>query len=166
MTDGGPRDSGGGEELVDGEDAVLLARLRRVAQEVDPVPEHVRVLARAAFSVRALDVELAALVLDTAEPDQELAGVRGDDGVRLLSFEAPAIGLELQVSSRRQRRQVIGQVVGPSSGPVVLQRDDESRSVEPDGAGVFTLDDLPAGRARIRLTRPGGAVVSTPWIVL
>lgn len=160
MTDGGPRDLEGGE------DEVLLSRLRRAAQEADPVPEHVLVLARAAFSVRALDVELAVLVLDTAEPDQELAGVRGDDGVRLLSFEAPELGLELQVATRRQRRQLIGQVVGRASGPVVLERDHEALSVDPDGSGVFTLDDLPAGRARLRLTRPGGAVVSTPWIVL
>ena len=175
MTDGGPRDlepggpggvgEPGGVGRV-GEDEVLLSWLRQAAQEADPVPEQVRVLARAAFAVRALDDELAVLALDTAEPGQELVGVRGDDGVRLLSFEASELGLELQVTSRRERRQLIGQVVGRLTGPVVLERDHEALSVDPDGSGIFTLDDLPAGRARLRLTRPGGTVVSTPWIVL
>lgn len=148
------------------EDDALLAQLRRIAQDADPPPPLTREMARGAFLLRSLDAELAAMVHDSAEPGQELAGVRGDDAVRLLSYEVEAVGLELQVVARGPRRSLTGQVIGPSSGPVLVQTGTGERAVDPDDTGVFFLDDLPAGRLRISLTRAGGVTVVTPWTVL
>lgn len=142
------------------------ALLGRVAAEADPPPSMAYELGRAAFSMRTLDAELAVLVLDSAEPGQELAGVRGNDEVRLLSYEAQAVGLELQFLSRGGRRSVTGQVVGPTPESVVVETDAEEQLVQPDETGVFVVDDLPAGQVRVRLTAPGGVTVTTPWTSL
>lgn len=148
------------------EDDVLLAHLRRVAGDVDPAPALVQEMGRGAFLMRALDAELAALVHDSAEPGQDLVGVRGGDRVRLMSYEVAAVGLELQVVARGERRSLTGQVIGASAGPVLVQTGTGEHAVKPDEIGVFCLEDLPAGRVRISLTRPGGVTVVTPWTVL
>ncbi len=148
------------------EDDVLLAHLRRVVREADPPPVLVQEMARGAFLLRALDSELAALVHDSAEPGQELAGVRGDGTVRLVSYEVEAVGVELQVVAHGSRRSLTGQVIGPASGPVLVQTGTGEHALHPDDTGVFILRDLPAGRLRISLTRSGGVTVVTPWTVL
>lgn len=148
------------------EDDLLLAHLRRIAQDIDPPPTLTEELGRGAFLLRALDAELAALVHDSAEPGQELAGVRGDDAVRLMSYEVEAVGLELQLVARGTRRSLIGQVVGPVAGPVLVQTGAGEHALNPDQSGVFALDNLPAGRLRVSLTRSGGVTVVTPWTVV
>ncbi len=148
------------------EDDALLAHLRRIAHDVDPPPTLMDELARGAFLLRTLDAELAALVHDSAQPGQELAGVRGDDSVRLLSYEVEAVGLELQVVARGPHRSLTGQVFGPVAGPVLVQTGAGEHALDPDQTGVFALEDLPAGRVRVSLTRAGGVTVVTPWTVL
>lgn len=148
------------------EQDALLGRLRAVAAEADPVPAHVRTLASAAFSLRDLDAELAVLVHDSAGASPELSGVRGDDDARLLSYDAEAVGVELQVVTRRDRRDVLGQVVGDPPAALAVETGDGEHPVVPDATGVFRLADLAAGRLRIRVTTAGGLTVLTPWTVL
>ncbi len=147
------------------QDDALLARLRAVANEVDPVPADVRAFASAAFALRDLDAELAVLVHDSATRDLELSGVRGDDDVRLLSYDAAAVGIELQVVVRGDRRDVMGQVVGAATA-VALETGAGEHEVSPDGSGIFRAEDLAPGRVRVRLTTPSGLTVLTPWTVL
>ncbi len=147
------------------EDDALLARLRAVAAEAEPVPPDVRTLASAAFALRDLDAELAVLVHDSATRELELSGVRGDDDVRLLSYDAAAVGIELQVVVRGGRRDVMGQVVGDAAG-VVLETGAGEQEVTPDASGIFRLEALAPGRVRVRLGTPGGLTVLTPWTVL
>lgn len=158
--------TGPDEILLDtpGDDA-LVARLRAVAAEADPVPADVRALASAAFALRDLDAELAVLVHDSATRDRELAGVRGDDDVRLLSYDAAALGIELQVVARGDRRDVMGQVVGTATS-VVLETGVGEQEVSPDAFGIFRAEDLAPGRVRVRVGTPGGLTVRTPWTVL
>lgn len=148
------------------EDDALLARLRLVAAAVDPVPAMTYELAHAAFAMRALDDELAVLVSDTAEPGQTLVGVRGSDEVRLLSYDAPMVGLELQVVARGTRRSLTGQVIGPAAEAVVVETGTGEQVVHPDETGVFFVQDLQAGRVRMRLRVSGGVIVTTPWTAL
>jgi hypothetical protein len=60
----------------DGDDRLVEA-LRRALAEADEVPTEVVAAARAAWTWRTIDAELAALVHDSTLDDQELAGVRG-----------------------------------------------------------------------------------------
>src|SRR5262249_46475986 len=58
------------------EDEALLERLRAICAEVDPVPDLVFQAARAAFTLRRLDAELAELVLDSADEPAGAVAVR------------------------------------------------------------------------------------------
>ena len=81
----------------DGDDRLVEA-LRRVLAEADEVPTDVVAAARAAWTWRTIDAELAALVHDSTLDVQELAGVRGAATVRALSFTVGEHYLELEVA--------------------------------------------------------------------
>ena len=151
-----------GDRIVLDDDA-LVARLRAVASEADPVPAPVLDLARTAFTVRDLDAELAVLLVDSAESGSDLVGVRGDNDVRLLSYEAAAVGLELQVEVRDGKRTLLGQVFGARPASIVVESGDDEVAVEPDAQGLFRADGLATGRLRLRLVTATGLIVLTPW---
>ena len=67
----------------------LLAELAAALDAADPVPARVLDAAKESFTWRTIDAELAELVFDSAE--QQLAGVRGIDGTRQVTFQTPAI---------------------------------------------------------------------------
>jgi hypothetical protein len=48
------------------DDEALLVDLRRVTNELDPIPEHVLAAVRAAIGWRTIDAELADLIVDSA----------------------------------------------------------------------------------------------------
>lgn len=149
------------EVLLD--DDALVARLRAVASEADPVPPLVLDLARTAFVVHDLDAELAVLLVDSAEAGAEPVGVRGDGDVRLLSYEAAAVGLELQVETRDGKRTLLGQVLGARPASIVVESGDDEVAVVPDSQGLFRADGLATGRLRLRLVTATGLTVLTPW---
>ena len=72
------------------DDDALMDELRAVLAP-DPVPAAVLAAARATFTWRSVDEELAQLLSDSA--DLALTGVRGA-GDRRLSFEAPQLVIE------------------------------------------------------------------------
>lgn len=149
---------------IPGGDQALFARLARIADEIDPVPALAYELGRAAFELRRLDSELAELVRDSAAETESMAGVRGELNVRLLSFEAADICIDLQVVPQAARRSLLGQVAG-----VVAQVRVESAEgvvpVEVDPHGRFQVDDLPAGRLRLHVDADGTTYV-TSWVTI
>lgn len=144
------------------EDDALLDRLRRVTAQADAPPPVVLDLARAAFALRDLDAELAVLVLDSETAGAELTGVRGEDDVRLLSYEASRLGLELQLDGR----DLLGQVVGGVAESVVVETDDGEHPVQADADGVFRYEGATGARVRVRLRGTDGLTVVTPWTAL
>ncbi len=122
-------------------DDVLLANLRMAAAVREPVPASVLEAARAAFSWRLIDAELAELVADSVF-ETALAGTRGgqsptDRGVRL-----------------------VGQVIPARRGTAEVQHPGGSLAVEVDEVGRFSAHGIPRGYMRIRLRLlsdvPGG----------
>lgn len=145
-------------------DQALFAQLARIADDIDPVPELAYELGRAVFDLRHLDSELAELVRDSAAETESMAGVRGELNVRLLSFEAADICIDLQVVPQTERRSLLGQVAG-----VVAQvRVESTEGVVPvsvDPHGRFQLADLPAGRLRLQVDAAGTTYV-TSWVTI
>lgn len=146
------------------EDDLLMDRLRRIAAEIDPPPEHVVEAARAALGTRRLDEELAELVMDSELV--ETGRVRsGAAQVRLLSFESAAVSVELQVEESAAGRSVRGLVAG-ATGDVVLETLHQRVSVLLNEDGWFTIDAAPAGIVRFRLRSTAGAAVLSSWVSL
>lgn len=141
----------------------LLTRLAEVARRADPIPESVYVLGRSALSTRDVDAELAELVRDSAAESASLVGVRGDTDVRLLSFEAPTLDVEVQVTDRGTGQDLLGQVIGQVRGPVVVETAGGRLPAETDTEGRFAVTGLPRSRFRLRLTTDEGVTVVTSW---
>src|ERR1700754_724978 len=149
-------------------DAITEAELREIFGHMDPVPQLLNEGARAAFTWRTVDQELAELTRDSAEQEED-AGllVRGGRGPRQLSFESPRLGLELEVTATGPReRRVEGQVLPPGSVTVTVERPGEDGlSVQTDELGRFTLEGLRAGVVRLHVALRG-TQIAIPWTTI
>jgi hypothetical protein len=143
-------------------DDELLATLGRALDAADPVPESVLVGARAAFTWRNIDTELAQIVFDS---NSELAGVRSEDINRQVTFEAPGVEIEVMVVENGNRR-LVGQLVPPVERTVELVGSDSVLSVDTDRLGRFDFDDIAPGPVRIVVRGADGErLVQTEWVL-
>jgi hypothetical protein len=155
----------GTDEIDEHVAAELLDRLGAALRAEDPVPERVLAGARAAFTWRTIDAELAELVFDSAT---ELTGVRGgvEDTARQVTFQAPGVEIEMMVIDDGSRR-IVGQLVPPRDATVQLTTADEVRDTRTDAVGRFTFQDVAQGPVRLSvLTDSGEGVVHTEWVLL
>ena len=105
-------------------DATTEAELRAIFGHLDPVPQLLDDAARAAFGWRSVDAEIAELLRDSAEAEDE-AGllVRSGGGPRQLSFESPQVGIELEVTETGPRERRAGR-----PAPAARRRDRDARA--------------------------------------
>jgi hypothetical protein len=153
-------------------DDELLAHLRRLAAEADPVPDLVTEEARAAIEARDLDAALADLVADSSgdggqevfEPVRQAASA--EPGDRILSFDGHGVHLDVAVSDDDAGRTVIGQLAG-AAGPAELESPGLPRiRVEADELGRFIVAEVPAGPVRLRCRSADGTLIVTSWVSL
>lgn len=140
-------------------DDQLLAELREAVAEADQVTDRQREAARAAFTWRTVDAELAELLHDSA---LDSAAVRGDDSARTLSFASGGLTLEVEIDGDT----VMGQVVGAAAESVLMQRsiaDDQPLDVDP--SGFFRLDGVAPGPVRF-VVQAGDWTLTSPWVAL
>lgn len=141
-------------------DDQLLAELREAVAEADLVTDRQREAARAAFTWRTVDAELAELLHDSA---LEATAVRGaDDAARTLSFVSGPITLEVEIDGDT----VMGQVVGKAAESVLLQRsiaDDYPLPVDP--AGFFRIEGVAPGPVRF-VVQAGDWMLTSPWVAI
>lgn len=155
--------TGHDDSVTDGRLDALEHRLRQVAAGHDPVPPSVHDHALHALELRDLDTELAALVADSLDADERLALVRGPEATRLLTFEAPGLVVELQVTAAGDRRQLEGHVAGAGGCELSLEHPEGTLAIEPDEHGRFQVDVVPAGRLRLQV-RSQDRAVTTTWV--
>jgi hypothetical protein len=147
-------------------DAATEAELRAIFSHVDPVPPLLDQAARAAFTWRTVDDELAELMRDSAE-EEAGALVRSGSGPRQLSFESPRLGIELEVVATGPReRRLEGQLLPPAPASVTVQRPGEDPlTVQADEHGRFSLDGLKAGVMRLHVILRG-TQIAVPWTTI
>jgi hypothetical protein len=146
------------------DDDELLARLRSAAAGNDPPPALLVDHARVALSLRRLDAELAALVMDSELVEPGVTRAAGNEP-RLLLFEAGGVSLELQVEPEWDGISLRGLVSG-AGGEAVVHLGEQRRSAPIDADGWFTLSGLPGGTIRVELRRDDGAAVVTGWVLV
>jgi len=141
----------------------LLELVGRALRAADPVPDRVLDGARAAWTWRTIDEELAELVFDSAA---ELTGVRSEDTARQLTFRAPGMEIEVMVTDETTRR-IVGQLVPPGSFTITLVSGDAALSDTTDRLGRFAFDAVAPGPVRLVVADADGtAVVTTEWVLL
>jgi len=141
-------------------DDELLAELRAAVAEADLVTDRQRETARAAFTWRTVDAELAELLHDSA---LEAQAVRGeDDAARTLSFASGELTLEVEIDGET----VMGQVVGAAAQSVVLQRSvSDDQPLEVDSAGFFRIEGVGPGPLRF-VVQAGDWTLTSPWVAI
>jgi hypothetical protein len=149
----------------------LLADLRRVAAEADPVPEIVVAAARAAITTRDLDSEVAALVADSTETRGEDPAapepVRADPAQsRMLSFAGGGLQVDLEVTQRGAVTDVIGQLTGAPVAGCVLEYAGGRQPLSPDELGRFVATGIRPGPLRVRCRSATGGSVTTSWVTV
>lgn len=156
-------------ELAALDDEALLAALGdAVGAEADD--ELRRSAARAAFTWRGVDVELAELLHDSALDAGAAVRAVGTAGRRTLSFGWDGLTLELEIADG----ELIGEVLGDTAGttqpgePVTVrvQRPGAAdREAVVDAAGFFRVPEVGTGPTRFQV-RAGTVLLTTGWTTL
>jgi hypothetical protein len=150
-------------------DEALIAELRALAQRLDAPPPELREAARWAFTWRSVDAELAELMADSATDEEVFAYARAEPGPRLLTFEAPRLEVEVQVSADADHRRLTGQVVPPQEARIEVRHAGGVVTVDADALGRFAAEGVAAGPASLRLLLGEGdqaRVVDTDWLTV
>ncbi|MFE5407438.1 hypothetical protein [Microbacterium sp. NPDC056569] len=128
-------------------DAALFARMRRMWEDVDPVPADLVDQMVAAVAVQDLSREYALLTL----VEGTLAPVRGETDTATLQFSDGTTSVLLHVTATEGGdRRVDGWVDGTALAIRLIQGDREW-SAEPGEHGRFAFDEVTPGVARLRL---------------
>jgi hypothetical protein len=152
-----------GTRLDAADDSELLALLGEALRARDPLPDRVADGARAAFTWRTIDAELAELVFDSAEG---LVGVRSETGDRQITFRAPGVEIEVMLVDAEHRR-LVGQLIPPGEADIELVSGDSVRPLRSDAIGRFSVEEIEPGPVRIVvLGADGRRTVQTEWMLL
>ena len=149
-------------------DALLLDALREVVRKADPVPSDVEDAARATFTWRTIDAELAELAYDSLLDDDRLAGVRGDSAPRALTFEGPSFGVELEVAEDGGLRRLLGQLVPPGPAQIEVRHSGGLLRLAADAVGRFAASGVAPGPVSLRCIVQGsdGPPLETAWVTV
>ncbi|MDQ4096495.1 MAG: hypothetical protein M3144_01310 [Actinomycetota bacterium] len=150
------------------EDEKLLNQLRE-AGRLDPVPSEAVAAARSIFAWRTMDEELAALTYDSLLDDRALVGIRSaEPPPRLLTFEAPALTVEVETAASGDRRRLVGQLVPSQAARLEVRHSEGTTTAVADELGRFAVDDLPAGPISLHVQGSGdtAVAVTTDWVLV
>lgn len=149
-------------------DAMLLDTLRAVVRQADPVPPEVTDTARATYTWRTVDAELAELAYDSWLDDQRLAGVRGENAPRTLTFEGPSFTVELEVADEGTRRRLLGQLVPPGVAQIEVRHSGGLLRLAADEVGRFAAAGVAPGPVSLRCRVEGfdGPPLVTSWVTV
>jgi hypothetical protein len=153
-------------------DDALLARLAAAARSQTPPPEVVAA-AKATFTWRTVDAELAELSYDSLL-EAAATGVRGGPGAgapRALSFSVGDAAIELEVEAAGATRRLEGQVVPAEVARLELHRLDGPAPIElaTDHVGRFRAEGVRPGRLRLLcrfVEEAGGGTFMTEWVTV
>jgi len=145
------------------EDDQLLAKLRAGLSQSDSVPSDVSEFAKAAFSWRHIDADLAELDFDSIDEDLP-SGVRSSTTARMVSFQVGKWMLDVEYDETSGR--LMGHISPESPYSVDLHTAGALFSVESDEVGRFEADGIAPGPLSMVLRFRDGEVIKTQWVVL
>jgi hypothetical protein len=149
------------------EDVALLQDIARLAARRDPVPPALVAMAKSSFTWRTVDEELAEMVWDSASSADHGVLVRSSTAsVRLLTFATPHLTLELEILPSGTRRRLVGELTPSTGARVVVEHEAGTSEDVSDEHGRFLINDVPAGRMKLRCVPADGAGVAlvTTWM--
>ena len=128
-------------------DAALFARMRRMWEDVDPVPADLVDRMVAAVAVEDLSREYALLTL----VEGTFAAVRGETDTATLQFSDGTTSVLLHVTATEGGDRRVDGWVDATALAIRLIQGDREWSAEPGEHGRFAFDEVTPGMARLRL---------------
>ena len=148
-------------------DDPLLGELRKLAREVDAIPDEVTAYARAALGWRRVDAELAELLSDS-RLETGLATTRSAEGaIRSVVFRTAELEIAVEIHQAGAGVRIMGQIAPAGTATVEAQRDDGTvtASAEADALGRFLIDLDRGGRLRLNVRLdPPARPIETSWL--
>jgi hypothetical protein len=147
----------------------LLAELRLLANDVDPVPPEVTAFADAALGWRRIDAELAELLSDSLLESRAVALTRSSVArARSVSFATSDLQIDVEIRDEDSGVVILGQLAPPAAASIDVQRADTSivATVEADALARFRIELGEGGRIRLRVRRASQPPVETSWITI
>ena len=163
------------DDGITAQDAALLERLGAIARVVDPVPDHVIELGKAAFGFRDADHELMQMVSRPADASLVRSGSATS---HLHFFEHGEVTIDLHVTVRGEFASLLGVVAVAGRAEAADGADDDAPGLEgltvvvetatssstPELVdGEFAVARVPVGLVRLVLRRDGGTAMTTGW---
>lgn len=148
------------------DDAALLDELEALLRARHEPPPEVLHAARASFTWRTVDAEIAALTHDSLL--DEAQATRAVAPPRILTFEAGSLTIEVELDAASSGRRLLGQLVpGQAAELELCHRGLVVGTATADAWGRFALA-LPATRSRVTVRcrlRDGSVVESASAVV-
>lgn len=144
------------------DDDELLDALRDALRKSASTPQEAIESAKAIYTWRTIDAELAALTSDSA--DQPSPVLRNDPAaLRSLEFRVNDHGIALEIDSD----QIYAQLIPPTAGHIDLYTaDGQHRSYDADATGYFRITPRPQTDFRLLCAPQGRPAFHTGWIRL
>ena len=170
-------DSGGrpsADEPLDDVDLGLLDDIRDMFDATDPMPADLPERIRFLLALRDLEIEVARLVAE----EQALAGIRGAEQSRTITFDSDSLTIMIRIDANRDGTVRIDGWLAPAQlRELELKTAPESLRVSSDDQGRFAFARVPRGTAQlmVRPAEPGpdeagpdgaGRSVVTPALIL
>ncbi|WP_345546282.1 hypothetical protein [Microbacterium jejuense] len=128
-------------------DAALFARMRRMWEDVDPVPADLVDRMVAAVAVEDLSREYALLTL----VEGTLAAVRGESDTATLQFSDGTTSVLVHVTDTETGGRRVDGWVDATALAIRLIQADREWATDPGEHGRFAFDEVTPGVARLRL---------------
>ena len=128
-------------------DAALFARMRRMWEEIDPVPADLVDRMVAAVAVEDLSREYALLTL----VEGSLAAVRGESDTATLQFSDGTTTVLLHVTATEDGGRRVDGWVDAAALAIRLVQDDREWATDPGEHGRFAFEEVAPGVGRLRL---------------
>jgi hypothetical protein len=157
------------DEPLDDTDVRLLDGIRDMFRVADPMPADLPERIRFRLALRDLEIEVARLV----EEEQALAGIRGAEQSRTITFDSDSLTIMIRIDANRDGTvRVDGWLAPPQFREIEMKTATETLSVSSDSQGRFAFVRVPRGTAQlmVRPAEPGpdgaGRSVVTPALIL
>ena len=162
------------DEPLDDTDVRLLDGIRDMFRVADPMPADLPERIRFRLALRDLEIEVARLV----EEEQALAGIRGAEQSRTITFDSDSLTIMIRIDANRDETvRVDGWLAPPQFREIEMKTATETLSVSSDSQGRFAFARVPRGTAQlmVRPAEPGpdgagpdgaGRSVVTPALIL
>lgn len=152
----------GADEPLDELDLRLLAGVRELWSEADPMPP--ALIDQIHFAIQLEDVDLEVMRIR----EEELAASRSTEQGRLITFDSESLTIMVNVSAESGGTiRLDGWLTPPDAHPIEIRTASGPMATSSDAQGRFALNGVPHGMVQIVVRTPGRTrTVSTPAVEL